>query len=94
MAAGAARDRLFPWPLRRRVRGLGVPALLLNAILALTLIGTPIYVVTRRTNASRRSGAPQWDYATFVVHSPVRLVAGAPGARAPGTMSIERSKDG
>ena len=33
MAAGAARDGLFPRPLRRRVRGLPVPALLLNAIL-------------------------------------------------------------
>jgi APA family basic amino acid/polyamine antiporter len=38
MAAGAARDGLFPSPLRRRVRGLPVPALLLNAILATALI--------------------------------------------------------
>ena len=38
MAAGAARDGLFPRPLRRRVRGLPVPALLLNAILATALI--------------------------------------------------------
>ena len=38
MAAGAARDGLFPRPLCRRVRGLPVPALLLNAILATALI--------------------------------------------------------
>ena len=38
MAAGAAHDGLFPRPLRRRVRGLPVPALLLNAILATALI--------------------------------------------------------
>lgn len=38
MAAGAARDGLFPRPLRCRVRGLPVPALLLNAILATALI--------------------------------------------------------
>ena len=38
MAAGAARDGLFPRPLRRRVRGLPVPALLLNTILATALI--------------------------------------------------------
>jgi APA family basic amino acid/polyamine antiporter len=30
MAAGAAHDGLFPRPLRRRVRGLPVPALVLN----------------------------------------------------------------
>jgi DNA-binding transcriptional LysR family regulator len=38
MAAGAAHDGLFPRPLRRRVRGLPAPALLLNAILATALI--------------------------------------------------------
>jgi basic amino acid/polyamine antiporter, APA family len=38
MAAGAARDGLFPRPLRRRVRGLPVPALLLNTSLATALI--------------------------------------------------------
>jgi APA family basic amino acid/polyamine antiporter len=38
MAAGAARDGLFPRPLSRRVRGLPVPALLLNTILATALI--------------------------------------------------------
>ena len=38
MAAGAARAGLFPRPLRRRVRGLPVPALLLNTILATALI--------------------------------------------------------
>jgi len=38
MAAGAARDGLFPGPLRRRVRGLPVPALLLNTSLATALI--------------------------------------------------------
>lgn len=38
MVAGAARDGLFPRPLRRRVRGLPLPALLLNASLAAALI--------------------------------------------------------
>ena len=38
MAAGAARDGLFPRPLCRRVRGLPLLALLLNAILATALI--------------------------------------------------------
>jgi basic amino acid/polyamine antiporter, APA family len=38
MAAGAARDGLFPRPLRRRVRGPPVPTLLLNTILATALI--------------------------------------------------------
>ena len=38
MAAGAAHDGLFPRPLRRRVRGLPVPALVLNTILATALI--------------------------------------------------------
>jgi APA family basic amino acid/polyamine antiporter len=38
MAAGAARDGLFPRPLARRVRGLPVPALLLNSLLATALI--------------------------------------------------------
>ena len=38
MAAGAARDGLFPRPLSRRVRGLPIPALLLNSLLATALI--------------------------------------------------------
>jgi hypothetical protein len=38
MAAGAAHDGLFPRPLRRRVRGVPVPALVLNTILATALI--------------------------------------------------------
>lgn len=38
MAAGAARDGLFPRPLARRARGLPVPALLLNSLLATALI--------------------------------------------------------
>jgi len=38
MVAGAAHDGLFPRPLRRRVRGLPMPALVLNTILATTLI--------------------------------------------------------
>ena len=38
MAAGAARDGLFPRSLSRRVRGLPVPALLLNTSLATALI--------------------------------------------------------
>jgi hypothetical protein len=39
MAAGAAHDGLFPRPLRRRVRGPPVPALVLNnTILATALI--------------------------------------------------------
>jgi APA family basic amino acid/polyamine antiporter len=51
MAAGAAHDGLFPRPLRRRVRGLPVPALVLNAILATALIafdatGDPLALFT------------------------------------------------
>jgi APA family basic amino acid/polyamine antiporter len=38
MVSGAARDGLFPAPLARRVRGLPVPALLLNSVLATVLI--------------------------------------------------------
>jgi hypothetical protein len=37
-AVGAAHDGPFPRPLRRRVRGLPVPALVLNTILATALI--------------------------------------------------------
>jgi amino acid transporter len=51
MAAGAAHDGLFPRPLRRRVRGLPVPALVLNTILATALIafdatGDPLALFT------------------------------------------------
>jgi basic amino acid/polyamine antiporter, APA family len=38
MAAGASRDGLFPRPLGHRVRGLPVPALVLNSLLATALI--------------------------------------------------------
>jgi hypothetical protein len=52
MAAGAAHDGLFPRPLRRRVPGLPVPALVLKAILATALIafeatGDPLALFTR-----------------------------------------------
>jgi DNA-binding transcriptional LysR family regulator len=51
MAAGTAHDGLFPRPLRRRVRGLPAPALVLNAILATALIafdatGDPLALFT------------------------------------------------
>ena len=51
MAAGAAHDGLFPRPLCRRVRGLPVRALVLNAILATALIafdatGDPLALFT------------------------------------------------
>jgi amino acid transporter len=51
MAAGVAHDGLFPRPLRRRVRGRPVPALVLNTILATALIafdatGDPLALFT------------------------------------------------
>ncbi|HET8778213.1 MAG TPA: amino acid permease [Candidatus Limnocylindria bacterium] len=51
MAASAARDGLFPPPLSRRVRGLPVPALVLNTSLATALIafnatGDPLALFT------------------------------------------------
>jgi APA family basic amino acid/polyamine antiporter len=92
MAASAAHDGLFPRPLRRRVRGLPVPALVLNAILATALIafnatGDPLALFT--TLALLSTFVYVFGYVLSVgaelCHSLARRTRGGPPA---GTLAI------
>ena len=85
MAAGAAHDGLFPRQLRRRVRGLPAPALVLNAILATALIafdatGDPLALFT--TLALLSTFVYVFDYVLSVAaelcHSLARRTRGGP----------------